>query len=88
LGVLTALVIADVTNETGRFNLAQGFVGMLSSIDALLSTTSFAFIVGNFGSAIGFRGIAAVALGAALLAWFLMPETKSSNEKSRSRGSA
>jgi MFS family permease len=27
LGVLTALVVADLTRRTGRFNLAQGFVG-------------------------------------------------------------
>jgi MFS family permease len=30
LGVLTALIIADLTKGTGRFNLAQGFVGTLS----------------------------------------------------------
>lgn len=76
LGVLTALVIADLTNQTGRFNLAQGFVGMVSGIGALLSTTFFGFIVGNFGNAIGFIGIAAVAFFAALLAGLLMPETK------------
>jgi MFS family permease len=29
LGVLTALVIADVTKGTGRFNLAQGVVGTM-----------------------------------------------------------
>jgi MFS family permease len=37
LGVLTALVIADLTNGTGRFNLAQGLVGTLSGIGASLS---------------------------------------------------
>jgi MFS family permease len=87
LGVLTALIIADLTNETGRFNLAQGFVGMISGIGALLSTTSFGLIVGNFGSTIGFLGIAAIASGAVLLAWLLMPETKPANGKSRSRRS-
>ena len=30
LGVLTALIIADLTMGTGRFNLAQGFVGTMS----------------------------------------------------------
>jgi MFS family permease len=84
LGVLTALVIADLTNQTGRFNLAQGFVGMISGVGALLSTTFFGLIVGNFGNAVGFIGIAAVAFFAVLLAWLLMPETKpSSGKKSR-----
>jgi MFS family permease len=75
-GVLTALIIADLTNGTGRFNLAQGFVGTFSGIGASLSTTFFGLIVGNFGSAIGFLSIAAAALTTVFLAWSLMPETK------------
>ena len=75
LGVLTALIIADLTNGTGRFNLAQGFVGMLAGVGAVLSTTFFGLIVGNFGSAIGFLSIAAAALITVVLAWLLMPET-------------
>jgi MFS family permease len=81
LGVLTALIIADLTNQTGRFNLAQGFVGMLSGVGALLSTTFFGVIVAHFGNATGFIIIAAVAFGAVLLAWLLMPETKPSSAK-------
>jgi MFS family permease len=88
LGVLTALTIADLTNDTGRFNLAQGFVGMISGVGALLSNTFFGLIVGNFGSMIGFITIAAVAFSAVLVAWLLMPETKPPNGKSRSRRSA
>jgi MFS family permease len=87
LGVLTALIVADLTNGTGRFNLAQGFIGTFAGIGATLSTTFFGLIVGNFGSAIGFLSIAAVALTTVFLAWLLMPETKlpetkPSNEKS------
>ena len=33
LGVLTALVIADLTKGTGRFNLAQGLVGTLLGLE-------------------------------------------------------
>ena len=76
LGVLTALIVADLTNGTGRFNLAQGFVGTFAGIGASLSTTFFGLIVGNFGSAIGFLSIAAAALSTVFLAWLLMPETK------------
>jgi MFS family permease len=82
LGVLTALIIADLTNGTGRFNLAQGFVGTFAGIGASLSTTFFGLIAGNFGSAIGFMSIAAAALTTVFLAWLLMPETRPSNEES------
>ncbi|MFZ0146934.1 MAG: MFS transporter, partial [Xanthobacteraceae bacterium] len=82
LGVLTALIVADLTNGTGRFNLAQGFVGTFAGIGASLSTTFFGFVVGNFGSAIGFLSIATAALTTVSLAWLLMPETRPSNEKS------
>jgi MFS family permease len=88
LGVLTALIVADLTNGTGRFNLAQGFVGTFAGIGASLSTTFFGLIVGNFGSAIGFLSIAAAALTAVFVAWLLMPETKPSNEKSEQLRSA
>jgi MFS family permease len=81
LGVLTALIVADLTNGTGRFNLAQGFIGTFAGIGATLSTTFFGLIVGNFGSAIGFLSIAAAALTAVFLAWLLMPESKPANEK-------
>jgi MFS family permease len=88
LGVLTALIVADLTNGTGRFNLAQGFVGMVAGIGATFSTTFFGWVVGNFGSANGFLSIAAAALAAFFLAWLLMPETKPSNEKSEQLRSA
>jgi MFS family permease len=76
LGVLTALIIADLTKGTGRFNLAQGFVGTLSGVGAALSTTFFSLVVQHFGGAIGFVSIATVALSAVLIVWFRMPETK------------
>jgi MFS family permease len=76
LGVLTALIIADLTKGTGRFNLAQGFVGTLAGIGAVLSTTFFSLVVQHFGSATGFISIAAVALCTVLIVWLRMPETK------------
>jgi MFS family permease len=81
LGVLTALIVADLTNGTGRFNLAQGFVGTLGGTGASLSTAFFGLIFGKFGSAIGFFSIAGVALSTVFIAWLLMPETKPSSEK-------
>ena len=85
LGVLTALIIADLTQGSGRFNLAQGFVGTLAGIGASLSTTFFGLIVGSFGSAVGFISIAGVALSTVFIVWLWMPETKPSSEKQRER---
>jgi MFS family permease len=79
LGVLTALIVADLTMGTGRFNLAQGFVGTMSGIGASLSTTLSGLVAGSLGRAAGFLGIAAVALAAVILLWLLMPETNASN---------
>jgi MFS family permease len=79
LGVLTALIVADLTMGTGRFNLAQGFVGTMSGVGASLSTTLSGLVAGSLGRAAGFLGIAAVALAAVLLLWLLMPETNASN---------
>jgi MFS family permease len=83
LGVLTALIVADLTAGTGRFNLAQGFVGMTSGVGASLSTTLSGLLAGSLGRAAGFLGIAAVAMAAVLLLWLLMPETNPSNGNKR-----
>ncbi len=79
LGILTALIIADLTMGTGRFNLAQGFVGTMSEVGASLSTTLSGLVAGSLGRAAGFLGTAVVALAAVLLLWLLMPETNPSN---------
>jgi MFS family permease len=49
LGVLTTLVIADLTKGTGRFNLAQSVVGTLSAVGASLSTSMSGLVVNRFG---------------------------------------
>ena len=76
IGVLTALVIADLTNGTGRFNLSQGLIGTASGIGASLSTALFGLIAASFGRTVVFLSIASVALLAVLIAWFAMPETR------------
>ncbi len=76
IGVLTVLVITDLTAGTGRFNLAQGAVGAMIGIAASVSTLATGFLfqgVGNFG---GFIAIAAVAGAATALIWVFINETK------------
>ena len=76
LGVMTALVIADVTKGTGRFNLAQGVFGTLMGVGASLSPALTGLVVDYFGQSAGFVSLAGEGLVAfAVLALFL-PETK------------
>ena len=76
LGVLTAVVISDLTKESGRFNLAQGLVGTFSGIGAALSTSISGLVVERFGHTAGFMSVTAVGLFAIAILWAFMPETK------------
>ena len=78
LGVLTTLVIADLTKGTGRFNLAQGLVGTFSGVGASLSTSVSGFVVERFGQTSGFLTVTAIALIAIAVLWAFMPETNAS----------
>jgi MFS family permease len=78
LGVLTALVISDLTKGTGRFNLAQGLVGTLSGVGASLSTSISGLIVARFGDLPGFLSMSAAGLIAVLVVLVYLPETKPS----------
>jgi MFS family permease len=76
LGVLTALVVADLTAGSGRFNLAQGLVGAASGVGASLSTSVSGIIVEKFGYTAGLLGVTAVGLLAVVIVLAFMPETK------------
>jgi MFS family permease len=76
IGVLTPLIIADITAGTGRFNLGQGIVGTLSGIGAALSTTLSGLVAQSFGSAAGFYALMGVALAPVVVCWAFMPETR------------
>ena len=78
LGVLTTLVVADLTKGTGRFNLTQGLVGTVSGIGASLSTSISGLVVERFGHMAGFLSVTMVGLVAVAILWAFMPETKPS----------
>ena len=80
LGIVFPLVVADITRDTGRFNLALGIVGSAVGIGAALSTTLAGYMLDHFGSAITFCSMAGVAAAGMLLAWLVMPETRSEVE--------
>ncbi len=80
--VLVPLTIADLTRDTGRFNLTQGLVGTMTGLGASLSPTFAGFVSDTFSSQSAFLGLAAIAvLGLAAVA-LLMPETRPTAEYS------
>jgi MFS family permease len=76
IGVLTVLVVTDLTVGTGRFNLAVGVVGATSGIAASVSTSTTGFLFQACGPRIGYLPLAAIAAAATALLWVFLSETK------------
>jgi predicted MFS family arabinose efflux permease len=74
-GVLSVLVVADLTKGTGRFNLTQGAIATAVGIGASLSNLLTGFVVQQAGYNAGFLTLAAIATVALTVFWLLMPET-------------
>ncbi len=74
-GVVATLIIADLTQGTGRFNAAQGAVATAVGIGAFLSNGVGGFIAHCMGTTTAFLVLAGIAAaGLCLFAW-AMPET-------------
>jgi predicted MFS family arabinose efflux permease len=76
IGVLTTVVVTDLTAGTGRFNLAMGVLGALSGVAAALSTGVTGYIFQAIGSRFGYLPLAVVAAAATVLLWMFLSETK------------
>jgi MFS family permease len=75
IGVLTVLVISDLTAGTGRFNLARGTTGALVSVAGSTSTIATGFLVQSLGCFSTFWIIAVVACAATALIWRFLSDT-------------
>lgn len=75
-GVVSVLVVADLTQGTGRYNLVLGTIGTAKSIGAALSNLVAGYIVHVQGFNAGFLILAAIAAAGFLDYYFFMPETK------------
>jgi MFS family permease len=75
-GVVSVLVIADLTRGTGRFNLTLGAISTAVGIGASLSQVIAGSIVHHFSSNAGFLFLGAVASAAFGILYFFMPETR------------
>jgi MFS family permease len=80
VGVLTVVVITDLTAGTGRFNLARGAIGASIGIAASVSTMTTGFIFQGLGRGICFVIIGAMACAATGMLWIFLSETKTSYE--------
>ena len=87
-GVVSVLVIADLTRGTGRFNLTLGAIATAVGIGAALSQTIAGAIVHHFDDRAGFLFLATVAAAALLMLWLLMPETLQWRPAAAARGGA
>jgi MFS family permease len=83
-GVVSVLVIADLTKGTGRFNLTLGAVTTAVGIGAALSQSIAGGIVHRWGYHAGFVFLAAVAALAWIILWTAMPETRDFKGRSES----
>jgi predicted MFS family arabinose efflux permease len=87
-GVVSVLVIADLTQGSGRFNLTLGAIGTAVGIGASLSQAIAGSIVHHFGYDTGFLFLAAVAAVAFGILYFFMPETRDKHFPNPTQGAA
>jgi MFS family permease len=80
-GALFPLIVADLMEGTGRFNVALGAVTTAQGIGASLSTTLAGVIVVKAGYSAAFLTLAAIAFAGLALFSLAMPETWQPNEK-------
>jgi MFS family permease len=82
-GVISVIMIADLTKGTGRFNFVQGAVATALGIGTSLSTVLSGYLVQHFGYRAGFLSLAGVAAGALFFFWKFVEETNPAAASSR-----
>jgi MFS family permease len=75
-GVVSVLVIADLTQGSGRFNITLGAISTAVGIGAALSQMIAGTIVHHFSFNAGFLFLGAIASIAFSILYFFMPETR------------
>jgi MFS family permease len=80
-GVVSVLMIADLTRGTGRFNSAQGAISAAQGSGAFVSNLMTGAIVKRCGFHAGFYTLTAIALVALVFFATVMPETQEGREQ-------
>jgi MFS family permease len=73
--IVSILVIKDLTQGTGRFNLAAGALATMVGIGAALSNAMGGLLIQHFSFNVSFLGLAATGFVAVTLLYFKVPET-------------
>ncbi|PHN27239.1 MFS transporter [Pseudomonas sp. ICMP 460] len=74
-GALFPVIVKDLTQGTGRFNVSLGALSTVFGLGAALSNSLAGFVVQQAGYNAAFLALAAVAAVALALLWLAMPET-------------
>jgi MFS family permease len=75
-GVVAVLIIADLTQGTGRFNAAQGAIATAQGTGAFLSNSLAGYLAKQAGTTVTFLSLAAIAAFGLVFFAVLMPETR------------
>ncbi|MDB4973472.1 MAG: hypothetical protein JWN48_1813 [Myxococcaceae bacterium] len=86
-GVVSVLMIADLTRGSGRFNVAQGALNTAVGIGAGVSNLVTGLVVAHAGADTALRMLSAVALLALLWFWRMVPETRGVHTAAAQAGS-
>jgi len=78
-GALLPLVVKDLTQGTGRFNVSLGAISTVFGLGAALSNGLAGWVVEAAGYSAAFLTLAAIAAAAFLLLWLAVPETLSAD---------
>ncbi|OZI09145.1 MFS transporter [Siphonobacter sp. BAB-5385] len=79
-GVLSILIVSDLTKGTGLFNTTQGAIATAVGLGASLSNAFAGFLLQRSNFQTVFLVLAGIALVALLLVWCGVPETKAADE--------
>nr|WP_282445897.1 MFS transporter [Pseudomonas sp. EYE_354] len=74
-GALFPVIVKDLTQGTGRFNVSLGALSTVFGLGAALSSSLAGFVVQQAGYNAAFMTLAGVAAVALALLWLAMPET-------------
>jgi MFS family permease len=74
-GALLPLVVKDLTQGTGRFNVSLGAISTVFGLGAALSNGLAGLVIREAGYSAAFLTLAVIAAVAFVLLWFGVPET-------------
>jgi MFS family permease len=78
-GVVSILMMSDLSEGTGRFNLLQGCVYSAIGLAASISSIVGGIVVKQYGYRVGFIALAGIAIAGIFFFYLLVPETKGIN---------